>query len=312
MFARLTRSLLVMLPLALAAMFVLVVPALAGGWVVISLDRLPEGIVAGETTTVGMTARQHGQTAWEVDSLKLLAEHVETGQQVSFTALPEGEPGHYIAELVFPVAGNWEWTVSAGMFPEAQPMPALSVSADPALASGESGTGAASSLLAITRTALLGAGALLAFASGLVMILRARSRRLPGSQQLPMLAGAGLMVLCAGLAFASHSSANAQAKQNLPANSSNAAAVEDPVVVGQQLFLAKGCVVCHTNDRAIRGSESYGINMGPNLTQYKNDPNFIHAKLKDPKAMNPDAEMPQLYLKVDEIKALVAFINNHE
>ena len=306
MFRRLTKSIFVIALLALAAALALAVPALAGGWVVITLDRLPEGIVAGETTTIGMMARQHGLTAWEVDSLQVQAEHVGTGQQVAFKALPEGEPGHYVAELVFPIAGDWEWSIAAGMFPEAQPMPALTVSANPALAAGESGAGAASPLMANTLTVLLGAGALLAFASGLLIILRASSRR------MQVLAGAGLMLLCAGLAFASYSSANAQAKQALPENSTKAAEAEYSTVVGQQLFLAKGCVVCHTNDRAIKGSASYGTNMGPNLTQYQNDPNVIHTKLKDPKATNPSAKMPQLYLKIDEIEALVAFLNDHE
>ena len=307
MVGRWTRALLVTALLAFVAALALAVPARAGGWVVITLDRLPDNIVAGEAETIAMMARQHGKTAWEADSLQVQAKHIETGQQITFTALPEGEPGRYIAELVFPLAGDWEWSIGAGMFPEAQPMPALTVYDNPAQSAEESGTGTVAPLLANTRSVLMGAGALLAFAAGLRLILRARSRR------MQVLAGAGLMVLCAGLAFASYSSANAQ-PENHPkaAVAEGPAAVEDPVLVGQKLFLSKGCVVCHTNDRAIKDSATYGTNMGPNLTQYRNDPTIIHTKLKDPKATNPAAQMPQLYLKVDEIEALVAFINNSD
>lgn len=307
MFRNKRKSTVFVALIAVLAALTLAAPAFAGGWVVITLDSLPKDIIAGTPYAIGMVARQHGQTAWEADSLQIQAEHVETGTLVEFTALPEGDPGHYVAEVVFPTAGEWEWGISAGMFPAAQPMPALNVAESQSAAAGAPETstsqlaGAANPL-----TILLGAGALLAFAAGLLLIVRAQSRR------YPVLAGAGLLVLCAGLAFASYSSARAQAKQAVPATGADTAAVENPAVLGQQLFLAKGCVVCHTNDRAIKGSASYGTNAGPNLTSYKNDPNYIHTKLKDPKAMNPAAQMPQLDLKVDEIEALVAFINDHE
>lgn len=306
MFRKMSKSMVFVALVAVLAALALVAPAFAGGWVVITLDSLPEEIVAGAPYAIGMMALQHGQTAWEADSLQIQAEHVETGTLVEFTALPDRDPGHYVAELVFPAAGEWEWAISAGMFPAAQPMPALNVSADKAASVGGPETsaplmaGAANPL-----TILLGAGALLAFAAGLLMIVRAHSRR------FPMVAGAGLLVLCAGLAFASYSSANAQAKQVVPAIGAEAA-VEDPAAVGQQLFLAKGCVVCHTNDRALKSSAEFGVAMGPNLTNYKNDPNYIHTVLKDPRAMNKAAKMPQLDLKLHEIEALVAFINDHE
>lgn len=306
MFRKWMKSVLVLALLALAGVLARTGPAHAGGWVVITLDQLPEGVVAGEPISVGMMARQHGQTPWQVGSLQIQAEHVETGRQAAFTALPEGAPGHYVAELIFPAAGDWRWSVGAGMFPETQPMPSLSVAENSSFSALEPASRAPALLLSNALPILLGAGALLAFALGLWIILRARSRR------LPVLASAGLMALCAGLAFTSYYSANAEANQTLPANRANAAAIEDPAITGQRLFLAKGCVVCHTNDRALQSSAAYGINAGPDLTQYSNDPKIIHTKLKDPQATNPAAQMPQLDLKVDEIEALVAFLNYHE
>ena len=304
MLRRMKKSVLVVSLLALAATLALVAPAYAGGWVVITLDSLPENMVAGAPTTIGMMAHQHGVRAWVVEELAIQAEHVETGKLVEFKALPDGAPGHYTAELVLPEPGTWEWGISAGMFPDAQPMPDLEVAINAATVAGESTPAAAAEIFNLP-SALLAVAALTAFAVGVVVIVRGWARR------LPLLGGVGLMILCAVLAFASYSSATAQAKRAVPATGADQAFVDDPSAIGQQLFLAKGCVVCHTNDRVLQNSTKYGVNMGPNLTNYKNDPNYIHTVLKDPRAMNKAAQMPQLDLKVHEIEALVAFINDH-
>lgn len=305
MFRKMCKSTVFVALIAVLAALALAAPAFAGGWVVVTLDSLPENLVAGEPTKIGMMVRQHGVSAWEVDSIEIQAEHVETGEQVEFAALPDGEPGHYQAELLFPVAGTWEWGVSSGLFPDAQPMPDLEVGGETAAAPVNSAPSAAAGLLSLPA-AVLAISALAALAGGIVLIARGRPRR------MPLLAGVGLLILFAGLAFASYSSASAQVKRAVPATGADKAAEKDLAAVGQQLFLSKGCIVCHTNDRALKSSAEFGVAMGPNLTNYKNDPNYIHTKLKDPKAMNPAAKMPQMDLKVHEIEALVAFINDHE
>lgn len=303
MVRRLTKAVLVVALLALAAILALAVPAYAGGWAVVTLDALPENVAAGTPAQIGMVARQHGASAWEVEAIAIQAEHVETGERVKFTALPDGPPGHYQAELLFPAAGRWQWSVSSGLFPAAQPMPDLEVGAAPAAAPGTTVSAAAG--MVRPPAAALAVSALAALAAGVGLIVRGRPR------QLPLLAGLGLLILCAGLAWASYASANAQARPPVPATGAGEA-MKDPAAAGQQLFLAKGCVVCHTNERALQNSAEFGVAMGPNLTYYQNDPAYIHTLLKDPRAVNQAAQMPQLDLKLHEIEALVAFINDHE
>jgi cytochrome c oxidase subunit 2 len=78
---------------------------------------------------------------------------------------------------------------------------------------------------------------------------------------------------------------------------------------GQKLFLAKGCVVCHVHNRAIAQSERYGVEFGPNLTDFSADPGYLKRFLADPAATKPGVEMPNLGLSQAEIDALVEFIN---
>jgi cytochrome c2 len=147
-------------------------------------------------------------------------------------------------------------------------------------------------------TALLGLFSLLALAAGVFFIARSRG------QQRYQLIGAGLIVLCGGLAFAFLSSANAPARP-VPVTSMVSAGAS----TGQQLFLAKGCVVCHVNARALDTPEEYSVSIGPNLSAYHNDPAYLHKFLANPKGTIPTTIMPNLGLSPAEIDALVSFIN---
>lgn len=86
----------------------------------------------------------------------------------------------------------------------------------------------------------------------------------------------------------------------------------DPAVsqveVGRRLFIAKGCMVCHSHSEtnAIR---EFGVDTGPNLTNLTASPEYLRLWLKDPKAAKSTAQMPNLGLKEAEIEALIAFIN---
>jgi mono/diheme cytochrome c family protein len=80
---------------------------------------------------------------------------------------------------------------------------------------------------------------------------------------------------------------------------------------GKQLYVAKGCVSCHVNDRV----EGKGIvdDVGPNLTGKAYDPAFLALWLANPKIKpptSPGKEMPDLGLSKSEIASLTAFINN--
>jgi mono/diheme cytochrome c family protein len=147
----------------------------------------------------------------------------------------------------------------------------------------------------------LAAAALLALAGGIALIARSRSSR------LRLLGGAGMLVVCGGLVFGLVTRANAQPRQAQPT-----AQIMPTGATGQQLFLAKGCVVCHVNERALANSAQFGVGSGPDLSAYRNDAAFLQTWLKDPQAVKANTEMPNLGLKAEEIEALVKFINGEE
>jgi cytochrome c2 len=79
---------------------------------------------------------------------------------------------------------------------------------------------------------------------------------------------------------------------------------------GRILFVAKGCIVCHNNDR-IAENRSLRAQISPdspNLSSVKIDPDYLRRWLKDPKDMKPSTEMPNLDLSEVEIESLVAFV----
>lgn len=267
--------------------------AQAGGWAVITLDDLPGPQTAGKPFMLGMTVLQHGETPLEIDQLQVTARQESSGQSLTFFAKPDGKPGHYSVELLFPEPGRWEWSVSSGMFPAYQPMPVLEV-ADASQTAGVTQKPVASALTMPLFPALF---VLLALAVGVGMMVISRKRH------APIFIGLGLaVVLCGGLIAAFLMKSNAvNAQVPVTANSAS---------TGQRLFLAKGCVVCHVNDRAIETSHEYGVGMGPNLTAYRNDPDFLRRLLANPQSVDPSRVMPDLHLKTDEIEALAAFLGD--
>jgi mono/diheme cytochrome c family protein len=81
--------------------------------------------------------------------------------------------------------------------------------------------------------------------------------------------------------------------------------------LGQDLFVAKGCSSCHGHQAVVpsgRFSSAYGAGNAPGLTTPKFDAAYLRAWLKDPKAVKPQTQMPNLNLKADEIEALAAFL----
>lgn len=74
---------------------------------------------------------------------------------------------------------------------------------------------------------------------------------------------------------------------------------------GQALFVAKGCATCHQH-AAITGVQSYGV--GPTLTGYQGNPDAPRRWLRDPGAVKPGTQMPNLHLSDAEIESLVAFL----
>jgi cytochrome c2 len=75
---------------------------------------------------------------------------------------------------------------------------------------------------------------------------------------------------------------------------------------GEALFLNRGCATCH-----IHGGVEYDgqiIGVGPALTVYRGDEEFLREWLRNPAAVRPGTEMPTLGLAEEEIDALIAFL----
>lgn len=82
--------------------------------------------------------------------------------------------------------------------------------------------------------------------------------------------------------------------------------------LGKRLFVAKGCIGCHSN-REVRAESLMDI--GPDLTGKRFPETYLKSFLADPqatlgRATDPErGEMPNLGLTKSEIAALTAFIN---
>ncbi len=84
------------------------------------------------------------------------------------------------------------------------------------------------------------------------------------------------------------------------------------VELGEQLFVAKGCITCHVNTK-VTDSRDYltvGYENATNLSNFSAHPDVLRMRLKDPTSVKSDTKMPNLDLTKVEIEALVAFINS--
>jgi hypothetical protein len=283
------------IPLLLAILLSLVwtIPALAGGWAVITLDELPSGAVAGEPLTVGFTVRQHGRTLMTGLYPKITA--ISGGEKLVFPAKAEGGQGHYTATMTLPKEGDWQWAVEA--FTMYQPMPALKVAAvGTAVAPPPVEEPPVADLIPV-GFAVLAMGILVA-----VIGFRQKSRPIMILTAICLLTGFALLVVGTGVA----ASADAKAKSEVPSDSSLS-----QVDVGRQLFVAKGCITCHSDSKASGSSDYMTISMGaPDLSKFSASPEALRLRLKDPTQVKSDTMMPNLDLREAEIEALIAFINS--
>lgn len=115
-------------------------------------------------------------------------------------------------------------------------------------------------------------------------------------------------VLCVGAVLAlsacgSRGAEIASAPSSTPAPTVVAASDDQ----GRILFRNKGCITCHVNSR--EGGPPNMFSVGPDLSAYSNDPAFLRRWLKDPPAVKPGTQMPNLRLSDEEIESLIAFLN---
>ncbi len=297
MISKFRISLVVALALALA----LAIPVFAGGWAVITLDELPTGVVAGESFTVGFTVLQHGQTPM-VDLDPVIFAR-SGNEKVTLFPKAEGKPGHYAVTMTLPSAGEWEWTIQA--FTMEQKMPVLSVAAPVAVsASAPEATpqpveSTSVSPVMVIRIAAFGIGLV-----GLAFALRRKSRIAIALTALCLLVGVGSFMVGSTVPAVE---AESEAPSKVASNESLS-----QVELGQQLFVAKGCITCHTNTNVPNSYDYWTINPegATNLSNFSASPEILRIRLKDPSAAKSDTQMPNLGLSEIEIEALIAFINS--
>lgn len=310
MWSKVYKRFLIGLVLLASVVLLLVPTTLAGGWAVVTLDRLPAEIVAGKPFQLGFMIRQHGRTPWVYDQVMVHAVSQQSHQKISVKAQAVGDPGHYLATLEFPQAGEWRWGIESGLMPPQQPLPDLTV-LDAAQA-GQRTVAVAAPALSSGNTSFswpLGLG-LISSLGAIGTFLFWRRTRTP-------LALAGLtLTLVIGLTsfgLAARASAFSEATPQLPAPPPDSAIAER----GRALFIAKGCIVCHrhaavSEERQRFGSDFADFGVGPDLPTLANDPHLLQAWLKDPPALKPGTAMPNLKLSKAEIEALVAFLLKRE
>jgi hypothetical protein len=264
--------------LALIASTLALSSAWAGGWAVVTLDSIPDGIRAGVPMQIGFMVRQHGATP--VAGLTPVVEARSTeGGAIRVEADDSGPAGHYTARLTLPSPGRWTWGIR-GFGDALQPMPALQV-----LPAGDGKSAAGLALAPLLAAA--GAAAVV----GLFLLFRQRLRFAA--------AVLGLSVVLGAAGFLVGRSAEVSTVE---------AAAPSSLVAGQALFVAKGCIVCHVHD-GIPESGDVSLSIGPELSSYHNVPDFLRRWLSDPAGERPKTGMPALDLSAEEIEGLIGFLN---
>lgn len=103
------RRLLIGLTLAALA---LPAGATAGGWATAGVTPPNDGVGPGDTWNAQITILQHGMTPLNGVSPTVTIRQGSTVK--TFKATPAGEPGKYVAKVVFPSGGNWNYEVYDG------------------------------------------------------------------------------------------------------------------------------------------------------------------------------------------------------
>jgi hypothetical protein len=280
--------------------FATVFPVFAGGWAVITLDELPSGVVAGEPLTIGFTVLQHGRTPM-TDLEPTVTARLSNSKPITFFAEPGEKPGYYTATLTFPEEGNWEWSIQA--FTMDQKMPALNVTSPGAVTLSQPAAAEPFSARSLSPLLIVGILAIGTGVVGLVSAFRHKSRFTLGLTALSLLIGV------ASLIAVSASPAKVEAQSSSETlNGSSLLQAE----LGEQLFVAKGCITCHVNTKVTNSYDYLTVQFGnaTNLSNFSAHPDVLRLRLKDPTSVKSDTQMPNLDLTEVEIEALVAFINS--
>lgn len=262
-------------------------PIYAGGCcLVLSVDNLPEIIVAGEPVTLTYTARvTFDDGTFVAQPETITAVHGDTGEQLLVTAESTSKRNQFEAVLTFPTAGDWQWQLGSRSMPPLMVRAANATSDDPLPSRPYAGMGFGTSLIG-----------LLAVVIGLGAWFRHRS-----PYRLAFIIGAGIVAL-GGFVFQLAGPGLATA------GTERAVFAIAPEEMGEALFVAKGCTTCHAHEALVITQTAVSA-IGPDLTYYRGDPDFLRRWLAEPRRIRPNTLMPNLELSEQEIETLVDFLS---
>ena len=88
--------------------------ASAGGFATVGLSSLPDGTAPGGTWHVTMTILQHGRTPLANLQPHITIRSADGAIMRTFAARPAARGGTYRADVVFPKAGRWRYSIADG------------------------------------------------------------------------------------------------------------------------------------------------------------------------------------------------------
>ena len=94
-----------------------------GGWAVVTVDDLPDYVVAAQPLRLSFIVRQHGMTP--LSGLRPSVEAKSRNANVSVSAIPDTGAGRYVAQLNLPRPGDWIITIHSGFLGSETTLPAL-------------------------------------------------------------------------------------------------------------------------------------------------------------------------------------------
>jgi mono/diheme cytochrome c family protein len=121
--------------LQLALLVALLVPVAAftfGGWAVVTVDDLPDYVVAGKPVDLPFTVRQHGVTL--LGDLTPTVTLRSGSSESMVRAHASGTKGRYVATVTAPAAGDWSVRIHSGFMNSANtllPLRAIAEGAQP-------------------------------------------------------------------------------------------------------------------------------------------------------------------------------------
>jgi hypothetical protein len=153
--------------LAVAAALALPASGLAGGWATVGMSPPPDDMGPGQTWNAEMKILQHGVTPLENVQPVVMISNGPTDK--SFPAKPTGEPGVYVAKVVFPSRGEWSLRIDDG-FSQTHSFAPVSIG-------GAAGAGSGDGFPTVTVTVVV--AAMLALTALLYLLARRMRVRAP-------------------------------------------------------------------------------------------------------------------------------------